>query len=74
LLLLLLQIVDMELPEGQSILGARLLQLPNSSRSSSDSESGNAAAAAAAEAGPPLLLLLLLTQKQLICYQLKPPA
>jgi hypothetical protein len=54
------QIVDMELPDGQTILGARLVEITGGS------SSGGSAATTAA--------LLLLTQSQLICYHLQQPA
>jgi hypothetical protein len=53
-----LQIVDMELPEGQSVLGARLVQVLGGGGSS----------------GAAQTVLLLLTQSQIVCYQLKAPA
>jgi hypothetical protein len=60
------QILDMELPPGSRILGARLLQ----GSGNGDNTHG---AAAAAQGGSNAVRLLLLTSSQLICYVIKAP-
>lgn len=63
------QIVDMELPAGSSILGARIL--PGTSKQQGDEEQAAAAVHQGGSCG--CLQLLLLTASQLVCYVISAP-
>jgi hypothetical protein len=60
------QILDMELPPGSRVLGARLMQGSGDGHISED-------AASPAQGSSNAVRLLLLTSLQLICYVIKAP-